>query len=209
MLKKEPASTNHRGLVLGTGLSLPGGEMAPGPDCAPVAGVDGFDGVGAADEPPDFEVVEPVAEWRVPARAVTRGLLVGGAADAQGVPEAGAPAGCRVDLPGVVSGAARFSSLRAASRPLRENLLRIVLRVPMRGSTVAPRRLYAADPSGVRRRRAITFRAFSAGGGPDAGDRTASACCSRPLTRAMIRSGPGAFRFLIAAIAGIGQPARS
>ena len=31
--------------------------MASGPDGAPVAGVEGFDGVGAADDPPDFDVV--------------------------------------------------------------------------------------------------------------------------------------------------------
>jgi transposase-like protein len=37
--------------------------------------------------------------------------------------------------------AARFSSLNAASRPRREKRFRIVFRVPMLGSTVAPRRL--------------------------------------------------------------------
>jgi hypothetical protein len=36
---------------------LLGGEMSSGPDRAPVAGVNGFDGIGAADDPPDFDVV--------------------------------------------------------------------------------------------------------------------------------------------------------
>lgn len=33
------------------------GELAPGPDRAPVAGVEGIDGVVAADDPPNFDVV--------------------------------------------------------------------------------------------------------------------------------------------------------
>ena len=89
------------------------------------------------------------------------------------------PPGCRVAGPAVCPGqagaarwilfrlwarAARWSSLAAASRPRRANRSRIFFTLPMTGSTVAPRRLYRAAPSGVRSRWSIAWRGVEPAG---------------------------------------------
>ena len=92
--------------------------------------------------------------------------------------------------------AARWSSLVAWSRPRRENRSRIFFRLPMPGSTVAPRRLYSWWPWGVRSRWAFACRGVApGGGGPCAGSAATAWAWSLPLPCAMSRSGPATFRF--------------
>ena len=92
--------------------------------------------------------------------------------------------------------AARCNSLVTLSRPRREKRSMIFLRLPMPGSTVAPRRLYNARPSSVRSRCLFASRGVTpAGGGRSAGSSAQVRAWSRSLPRAMSRSGPAAVRF--------------
>jgi hypothetical protein len=59
--------------------------------------------------------------------------------------------------------AASWSSPSAAFSPRRENRPRIVLRFPIAGSTVAPRRLYRTLPSSASRRCAMARREWCRG----------------------------------------------
>src|SRR5215217_11954 len=100
--------------------------------------------------------------------------------------------------------AARCSSLAAASSPRRENLSMIFLRLPIPGSTVAPRRLYKATPSTVRRRCSMACLGVApARGGPVSGSSRAVLSWSRFLLIAISRSGRRQIR--VAAVAGIGE----
>ena len=72
----------------------------------------------------------------------------------------------------------------------------IFLRLPIPGSTVAPRRLYRATPSTVRRRCSMACLGVApAHGGPVSGCSRAVVSWSRFLLIAISRSGPGDVRF--------------
>jgi transposase-like protein len=124
------------------------------------------------------------------------GSVGGGSAAGRSAPVGQAAEAARWIFMRLNAVAARCSSLIALSNPRRENRSRIFLRLPMPGSTVAPRRLYNARPSNVCSRCLFASRGVvSAGGGPPAGSSAAARAWSRSLPRAMSRSGPAAVRF--------------
>lgn len=118
------------------------GEVPASSDGAADAGVDRLDRVGRAHHRPDLGVEEPVAESA--SRSITVLLTMFGdmvfrSNEARTAAQAAVVA--RWIFMRLNAVAARYSSLVTLSRPRREKRSSIFSRLPMPGSTVAPRRL--------------------------------------------------------------------